>query len=390
MLTDLLWLAEAKMQYRRQKSLGLAGFVGIISVIFLVWEWNDWFYPIFDKIGFVSFAERVGLVSDLSVVTVLNVVLVIFYLCLLYAAICFIAVLIGSILLIFITSNAGVNMISTLLVPFLLPLYFIQKNKYHRRTVEGVYKKDKEKRKLFSNYKHLDTQNRNLHLYLEQEKELEGTVINELTITQAEYNSNRVMSSIMNSDNWLLAYNRRDKKIYVLLPNPLPSFGSQAWIKHPNPKGVYNFEEYFTYHFLEGTASSEYYLPTLETEVIINDGKLQLKAVGEITSRSLWGFDYFEVKSSGTLEYFDRLLKERKDLYEVLLQAHVAYYLLPIAYRRTNHYAAAACEEFIQECKLVPNGDKYIEVYSEAVRKEIEVFAYRNQEWAINWLEKAE
>lgn len=80
MYTDFLWLLGAKQQYDRQKELGLAGLSGLLLVIFMVWKWDSIFYPLASKFGFVSLAERFGLINDdLAIMTLINVSAVLFF-----------------------------------------------------------------------------------------------------------------------------------------------------------------------------------------------------------------------------------------------------------------------------------------------------------------------
>lgn len=89
MLQDLLWLASAKQQYNMQRSAGMAGLMGFLSLFFIVWKWDEWFYPVFQKLGFVDMAHRVGIVSELTALTTLSVLLLIAMVSFFFALIAF-------------------------------------------------------------------------------------------------------------------------------------------------------------------------------------------------------------------------------------------------------------------------------------------------------------
>ena len=73
MLNDLLWIYGTKRQYDMQKENGLAGLIGILVVFLIVWQWNNWFYPIFESVGLVSIANNVGLITGSAIHTTINV-----------------------------------------------------------------------------------------------------------------------------------------------------------------------------------------------------------------------------------------------------------------------------------------------------------------------------
>lgn len=47
MFRDFLWLLHSKQSYDMQKSNGLPGFIALVTVLVVIFKWNDWFAPIF-------------------------------------------------------------------------------------------------------------------------------------------------------------------------------------------------------------------------------------------------------------------------------------------------------------------------------------------------------
>ena len=170
MLQDLLWLASAKQQYNMQRSAGMAGLMGFLSLFFIVWKWDEWFYPVFQKLGFVDMAHRVGIVSELTALTTLSVLLLIAMVSFFFALIAFLLLFaIGTFFAIGNTKK-GLTIISygilILFAPIILPvgLYFHLKDKkakkkdfengiIHPTTMENKYKTDKTLKPLWKNYK---------------------------------------------------------------------------------------------------------------------------------------------------------------------------------------------------------------------------------------------
>lgn len=120
MLNDLLWYLGAKQQYDGQKSAGLAGLLALILTFVAVWKWEDWVYPILNGSGLVSFADRLGLISESSHVTMFNVSSMVVLLIFTYAILCFATVFIGLLISSLISSKVGMALIGFILFPVII------------------------------------------------------------------------------------------------------------------------------------------------------------------------------------------------------------------------------------------------------------------------------
>lgn len=75
MLQELLWMYGAKRQYEMQKENGLAIFISAAIIIFMIWQWDNIFYPLFNSLGLVAIFKNAGLVNEnMVIITVINVV----------------------------------------------------------------------------------------------------------------------------------------------------------------------------------------------------------------------------------------------------------------------------------------------------------------------------
>jgi hypothetical protein len=221
MLRDLLWLWEARMQYERQKAQGLAGLVALLTVILVIWKWNDWFYPLAKKFGIIDFLKRTGLWHENEVMTIINVIAVIFLLSLFIGLIAFGSIfLLGLIGMIF-SSKVGQILIVIGLLPFYPLIYLsVRKNRY-----DVQYKKDKEKREILLQYKDLPENQRKFHMFLHQLEEQDPSFTYEkLTLTpdEARIRLNKVLKSLQEKTDWLIGYDKYDDKFYLLFPRGCP------------------------------------------------------------------------------------------------------------------------------------------------------------------------
>ncbi|QPC47551.1 hypothetical protein [Mangrovibacillus cuniculi] len=119
MVNQILHYLHAKQMYDMQKNQGMAGLVGILSVLLIVWKWNDWFYPVLDSLGLVAFAERTGMLHpDMPVMSVINVVAVIVFLMLLVTVSAFLYLIGIMFLAVFAQSKIGALILGITLLPF--------------------------------------------------------------------------------------------------------------------------------------------------------------------------------------------------------------------------------------------------------------------------------
>lgn len=395
MLTELLWFWDAKRQYDLQKAQGMAGLMGILYVIFLVWKWEEWFYPLFNKVGLIGLAERTGLVHDLSVMTVINVITVIFLLCLAYALIALAVCVLGVLLLSFGLSKLGQNIIVLCTLPVVAPIliYMVQKKRANTPCIERDFKKDPALKSLLEKYNDFDTPQRDFKLYLEQLQKTDDSFhfIEEFgSYYNIQQRLQKVIPSLKEFSDWCIGYDSDSKQLYILFPNPLPGLTSKAFEKNLSLKGLYGFEslwyEYYSY-------KPTYYVPALpltlnwdREEITLSidssDSIIALKtnAINQI----------YKVKSKETDNLFRSLIETRQDIYEILHRAHMAVYLIPIAYWDNDIDMPEQAFYDVIHCNYVCNKDELQAIYASDVQKEIIQHAKNGQKWAINWFLKVE
>lgn len=402
MLKDLLWLWDAKLQYERQKAQGMAGLLSLLFVIFAVWKWDEWFYPLFEKLGLVSFAKNIGLVSDLSVVTVVNVVAIIFFICLFIGLICLAATVVGFLLFMVGASKLGQWVIALALMPLLAPFLFFQVRNINRMAMSGISMDPKEIREIRKKYKDLEGEEYLLQLYLEQLKRSDEDFAfekSELALFEwdkAKNYLNRVLPSIKENTVGLLAYHRALKQIYILFPNPLPSHFSRSFevgIKEDGIKEdkIFGFRSQSLEYGLDAESRRRYYVPALPVEIRSNGERFSLYVdpSSSVEAYDITGcMDFYYIQSSEWRNVVKNLCQSRIDLFRSLHQAHIAFYLFQLVFKEV------ASEDdyniFFKGIPNVSNGDVLTPIYQNDVRNEIIRRAEYGEEWAINFLQKVE
>jgi hypothetical protein len=392
MLTDLLWFWDAKRQYEHQKAQGLAGLLSILFVIFFVWEWEEWFYPLFKKIGLVGLAMKTGLVNDLSVVTIFNVLAIIFLLCVAYALIALVGVMLGVLCIFFAFSNLGQNILAICLLPITAPFIFLSAKNIQANMpiLERDYRRDKELKGLLNKYSDLEKPHRDFKLYLEQLQRSDDSYRcfeEDIYLGQIEKYLNKVIPSLTDFNDWWFGYEKQANKMYLLFPNPLPGPISQSFEKVPNGRGLYGLNSSLSY-------PDVYCVPGLEIDIKWDGEKLKLfidpstpiKAVSQYQLITL-----YKVKSAETSAFFANLLEVRKDIVDTLKQTHLALYLLPYIFPEEKYfYYPDRGVKAIKESFSVTNREALQAIYAADVQSEIIKHAKNGEEWAINWFSKVD
>jgi len=397
MLADLLWFLGAKQQYNMQKAQGLAGLIGILSVVFFVWKWEDWFYPAFDKIGLIDIAENTGLVSELDVLTVINVIAFIFFLCLFFACAAFSLILIGSLFMLLGSSKLGKALLMVALTPLFLVIALFTKVSARESTVHTVYNKDPKLRTLLSRYRELDNIDMLFNLYIHQCKREDHTFVfskkeNWNHEDNAETFLNRALSSVRHDTNWLLAYHKALKKLYILFPNPLPRIGSRAFDEGYQGDGLYGFLSHAnnSIDWLAPVSQEkvEYFVPALPIDIAWNGEKIHLKAdtLQKIEAINVYDWmDIYYLRGSDIQNFYQSVLNSNNEVPTVLKRAHLAFYLLQIAYKENDEHVTQEIKTFLERCKNVPEGETFYPIYAADVQNEIINHAKSGEAWAIRW-----
>ncbi|TYS60661.1 hypothetical protein FZD47_20855 [Bacillus infantis] len=398
MLRDLLWFWDAKNQYQLQKAQGLAGLIGILFVIFFVWKWEETFYPFFNMVGLVGFAERTGLVSDLSVMTVINIMGVIFVLCLAYAIVAVAAVFFGILLLMFASSKVGENIIALALLPIMSPFIIIGANKLKKETMGGAFKDMKTLNSIQKKYKDLKPTNHNFQLYLHKlEEQDESFQLDKWSLSASKSIShlNKVLPSVKDDTNWLIGYLKPLDKLYLIFPNPIPAMASQSFDKKYKGVGIYGFtSQHWRANSSVPGSKGDYYFPVLEIGVKWKDGDLKMivEDSAQIEAENIYLIDdLYQLKGRHIDAVFKEINDNRPDVSEAIKRAHIAFYLLPIAYGDLEEKERTSESDlFFKQCGEVRNADVYSPIYAADVQEEIIKYAKDGEAWAIKWFSKVD
>lgn len=247
MLTDLLWAYGAKQHYNRIKNTGTAGAMGLLFVLFMIWQWDSIFYPLFNFFGFTTLAETVGAVNpDSAAITAFNS----FYLFLILGYTLAFVVALPSLFLLMVCMVVKNKFIQypLMLVLFILisPLLFIallvQKSQKKKAFNNSLYTKLLPNEQVTDFLKSVDVDKPQAvegYTFIAQEF-IKGAEQTFLSPEDAKNKLNKVVVNYKtdNSD-WLLGYSHEKDQWYLLTYNPLPAYVSRC-ATFRNSDGNYN------------------------------------------------------------------------------------------------------------------------------------------------------
>lgn len=434
MINELLWLAGAKQQHDIQKASGLAGIVGILTVLFIAFKWQDWFYPLFKFIGAVDLAHKLGLVHDgYPAMTVIYIILFLCT-CILFVGILSIALVFGSMLLmLFGKTEFGKLVLGTvfmvILLPFMLP-HFIKAYREHKQTIakekeEGyirptplhqALKKDKTLKEIANKYNGEFEQVKMFRIFEEQTKQ-EGNVFEKWHdqkdwqhdgLRKASKFLNRAVASIENDHEWLIGYRSDERKadenkFFVFFPNPLPTFASKYFLDDCYEEGslvrsnesvpkrhLYDFI-ISSYNYKETPNQREHrllHVPSIEIEFVWDGYAVSPRLVegAEVKSMTMDFSSVYHIQAPRLKNFFSELSKEEK-VQRAIKEAHIAMYLIPLAYTNDHDEEdwgyTGDFNKFVAE---IPNADTFAPLYAADVQERIIAYAQNQKEWAINWI----
>lgn len=435
MINELLWLAGAKQQHDIQKASGLAGIAGILTVLFIAYKWQDWFYPLLKFVGAVDLAHKLGLVHDgYPAMTVIYIVLFLCT-CILFVGILAIALLFGSMLLmLFGKTEIGKLVLGAVfmlvLLPFMLP-HFIKAYREHKQTIaeekevgyirpvplHQALKKDKNLKELANKY-NAEFEHVKLFRIFEEQTKQEGYVFDmwhnqkdwqEDGLNKASNFLNRAVASIENDHDWLIGYTSNERKaeenkFFVFFPNPLPRFASKYFLddcyeegslmrsNESVPKGHHLYDFLISsYEYGEEPNKRErrlLHVPSIEIEFVWDGYAVTPKVVegAEVKSMPMDFSSVYHVQAPRLKHFFNELSKEEK-VQQAIKEAHIALYLIPQAYTNdhdeTDWGYTGDFNKFVAE---IPNADTYAPLYAADVQERIIAYAKNQKEWAINWI----
>lgn len=248
MLTDLLWAYGAKRQYDIIKSTGAAGALALLLVLLIVWQWDNFFFPLIDFLGFTAFAESMGAVSESGGVTFVNL----YYLTLMIAYIFTFAMALPSFIMLTlcVIIKSKFLRIPCLLIAALLmsPVFFIasliKKKTDSKAFKNSLFKKLLKEEPVTEFLESCDTtQNEHIEGYTFIAQEfLKGANQRFLTTSEAQKKLNKIAVDYkMNTNDWLLGYSSNESKWYLLTYNPLPAYVSKCAFEKTEGKDHFNF-----------------------------------------------------------------------------------------------------------------------------------------------------
>lgn len=414
MLTQLLWFVHAKQQHDMQRAQGLAGLVGLLLVIFMVWQWDELFQPLLNAVGLVDFADRVGMVSELPIITVLNVIGVLFVLSLFIGLMTMAFAFIGIVFSIFGATKLGriffENAMLVVLAPILLPVFvltFISRSLKgelksnptagvmpKETTIEKFYKETPERRAEWKQVKELPGAARLFRLYQSQMKQQDSnTRVEEFTTAeQTELFLNRAVASIENDLDWLIAYDAYEDQHYILLPNPLPKFVSHCFAEKDlsSDGSVYGFEMAYIQNGMgNAREAAKFTAPALPVDFVWDGFAIQMNVTH---SRGIKPYvvsdatNVYRIQSVVTQKVY-RELSGLSYVQRAILDAHLALYIIPIAYlEKQTPIGEYHPYGLLERAKDVPNAEVFSMVYGADIKEKVQDFAERGETWAINYL----
>ena len=413
MLTQLLWFVHAKQQHDMQRAQGLAGLISLLLVIFMVWQWDEIFLPVLNFLGLVDLANRVGLVHESPVITIINVLLIIFLLSVTVGLLAMALAFIGIVFSIFGGSRLGgaflENAFFVLLLPFILPLALgdqfirwmrgdlkrdpnaVQRAKEMK--IEKYYKQTPELREEWKQTKDLTESARLFSLFRTQVLRDDTTAIVEEFPKgeKTEKFLNRAVASIENDLDWLIGYSMAEDQHFLLLPNPLPKFVSHCFSeKELSADGsVYGYHLAYTRHSIGGDIS--YHVPAVPIDFEWDGYTIQMKqsSRGELVPFELSRFmSIYRIQAASVGNLYQEVSR-RYDVKRAILNAHLALYIIPIAYMEKQMPTGAFNPyELIRQASEVPNAEVFSIVYAADIKEKIEEFADRGESWAVKYMKQ--
>jgi len=427
MLRELLWWIHAKQQYDMQKENGFAGLIAILSVIFIVWQWDNIFYPIFNALGLVNIFHNAGLINEnLTILSVINILATLWLLMVIIALItAFPMFFILLMLRVFGDNNrskpsALQYAISIVLLPIALVFFVLYKLfemiglvSKGPKTLKKYVKEHQEMQDLIQQNPHLAL-NDGSKMALADLYAIQQTMKNDqITCTPLTYDEavsllNRAVPYLNGNRIYAFGYSKALNKWYLLLPNPIPAYASKAIELKLSADSPFDYKrQYKNYSFyLQHPKYKEhkphFYTPATfvefnwdaKKEVITLDLPEQLIApfapfeVFNATVVDIDELDYIVKLEGESIQFFYEKAVDNKGIRDLFDRAHAYAYIIPLAYPEEENYFT--CEDnsvlsYYKELQRVPNAMELAFHFKEITHKQLEDFAKDNQ-WARDYL----
>lgn len=417
MLSELLWLYGAKRQYDMQRENGLAGLLTVLGVIFMVWQWDSIFYPLFDTLGLASAFENSGMVTGTPIHTTINVLATIFVGILLLGLI----VSVPTFLLLSVMNLFGSNYnpnrptaiqyaVSIVLLPILLVafalvrlLQFVGIFSKPPKTLADAVKSNPTYKNVYGNAKvnHNDKTKLPELYVLQQATRNDHIERTPLTKDEAIKALNIAIASLEMSKDYIFGYHTVREQWYLLTPNPTPVYASKtlanAQANYHN-ESPYGYNELYMNFFSHQTGLGgylpeplEFYVPALpihfEWDNKIEEFVMELKfeALGTVVTLEMLT-DFQRLHGDSINAIYEKACRNY-GLNSLTNLAHVLSYLIPMAYpEELNRFKHDDVPCYFREMKKIPHIDTYAPLYRADVLLEVTNAAQRNSQWAKNFL----
>lgn len=416
MLQDLLWLYGVKRQYEIQKEAGLAGLIALVSTFIILWQWDNLFYPFLEAIGLVHLINVSGLMGGTIRETIINVsVTFLFFVFALGLAIA-LPMLLLMILFSFVNSNSErpnpiVFVVGLVFLPIMLIIYCIYRVllaagliKRSRPQTVQEYAREKSVAKKGSIKLKQPVEQQYLELLTIQEsRQGHPTSYVEVTLEIAQKVLNRAIPSLELNNEYLFGFDEKYNTWYILLPNPIPIFASEAVIDTRPEITPFNFEKLskaqIGYTTNAYASKPLFYVPALPI-------KFDFDSTKQIISMSSW------VNHNGFIACVDSLSKivkingaVAKQVYEevtkkvgiqaLVKKAHAYAYTIPLAYPiEVQYFNDSSCPfSYYKALQSVPNATELCEFYKEEVLRTVRHKSASGHLWArdlVNQLKEKE
>lgn len=394
MLQDLLWLYGAKRQYEIQKEAGLAGLIALVSTFFIIWQWDNLFYPFFEAIGLIHLVSESGLIGGTIRETIINISATFLFFIFAIGLAIALPMLVLMIILSLVTSNNErpnpiLFALSLVLLPIMLVIYFIYRilraagliKKSRPQTVQQFARQNSTIKSTAkgSNNKKQPVEVQYLQLFLKQEAEqgITNTYV-EVSQEDAKKTLNRAISSLHENTEYLFGFDERYNHWYLLLPNPIPVFASETILDKRPEVTPFNFEKLSLAHLRCSTGykyaqKPVFYVPAMPLNFVF-DPTTQHISMAPVANHNgyIVGVDnlakFVKVNSKAAQKVYE-VIANNKGIQSSVKKAHAYAYTIPLAYPiEVHHFNDSSCTfSYYKALQDVPNASELCEFYKDDV-----------------------
>lgn len=391
---NLFTLVNAQLQYTLQKNSRGGGIIGIALFLLIMVKWEDWFYPIANKLGLVKIAEESGIIQQTSVGTFFVVLAILFILLVMVTLVVFSGTILKVLFLILPKPIQAI-----LILPFILvamPFYALfgkLKNKhaaaptkedymYKATLTEDEFFQYSAEQEQFDLYNRLKDENityRRGKLYLQQFA-LEQGDLKQIPKEEAHIRLNRVVSSLDSSHNYVVGYTgKHDGGWYVLGTQPLPAylstvvayFNGEYSMDHVKQALNSNHEKIRSLH----VPAQPFYVcwDNQQKEYKVTMHRSSAKEYETKGSAQMHSFEDFSDFYYVNVGPFPNYYKSNsvRSMIDVIKKSHELAYLIPIYFDNEIDKYAEGKPNFITAANDISNYDTFGPLYMNMVEKKL-------------------